>query len=106
MLPLTYIAFIAICFYWQVRVVKAGKSTKVKAIGLFALYSLAPTLLYGTVFMILVGIEELADAAIIGEGYARSLVFVIVGGWVVVLLATAVFSLVLLFLKRNDGDET
>ena len=103
---LIYLTFVAVVFYWQAKKVKAGKSTKGKAIGIYAAYTIAPVILYGAVFFALVGVEELTNTAIIGEGYARSLLFVIAGGVAVVLLATLVFSLVVLSIKRRDIDET
>ena len=96
---LIYLLFIAIVFYWQIKVVKTNKNTKRKAIGLYAAYTIAPVILYGIIFMVLVGIEELTDTAIIGEGYARSLLFVMVGGLVVVIVTTLLFSAVALAMK-------
>lgn len=106
MLLLIYLAFIAVLFNWQVKMVKARKTAKGKAIGLYAAYSIAPIILYGVVFLALVAIEELTDAAIIGEGYARSLPFVIVGGLTVTLLATLIFTLVVMFLKLRNFNAT
>jgi hypothetical protein len=106
MLVLIYLAFVAVAFYWQAKKVKAGKSTIGKAIGTYAAYAIAPVILYGAAFFALVGLEELTHTAIIGEGYARSLLFVIAGGVAVVLLATLVFSLVVLAMKRKDIDAT
>ena len=106
MLILIYLTFIATVFYWQVKKVKAGECTKGKAIVLHAAYTMVPVVLYGVVFMVLVGIEEFTDIAIIGEGYARSLPIVIIGGVVVSFLATLVFSLVVLAMKRRDINAT
>lgn len=105
-MALIYLLFIAIVFYWQIKVVKTDKSTKRKAIGLYAAYTIAPIILYGIVFLTLVGIEELTDTAIIGEGYARSLLFVIAGGFIVVIIATLLFSAVVLTIKTNKFNST
>lgn len=106
MLVLIYLTFVAVTFYWQAKKVMAGKSAKGKAIGTYAAYTIAPVILYGAAFFALVGVEEFTNTAIIGEGYARSLLFVMAGGVAVVLLATLVFSLVVLAMKRRDVDAT
>ena len=84
----------------------AGKNSKGKAIMLHLAYTITPIILYGVVFLALVGIEELADTAIIGEGYARTLPFIIIGGLSVTLLITLMFSLVLIFIKQPNTNAT
>ncbi len=98
-MALLYLLYIAAVFYWQTKAVKSGKKTKKKAIGWYAVYAIAPVIAYGIVFMVLVGVEEFADVTIIGEGIARTLVCVIVGGLVVVIVTTLLFSLVLFSMK-------
>jgi len=102
MLVLIYLTFVAFVFYWQIKKVKVGGSAKGKAIRLYAAYTIAPIMLYGAVFIALVGTEEITDASIIGEGYARSLAFVLAGGVAVVLLTTLAFSIVIVTMKRKD----
>lgn len=102
MIILIYLAFVIAIFCWQLKLVKTGKSTKGKAIWLNLACTIAPTILYGVVFLALVGIEELTDTAIIGEGYARTLLFVIIGGVAVTLLSTLIFSLVVIFIKQKE----
>ena len=106
MAALIFVVFLAVVFYWQIRNVRHRKTSKKKAVGLFAGYTIASIALYGSVFMALVGIEELTHTAIIGEGYARTLPIVIVGGTVVVILSTLVLSIVLYFLKIEDKKAT
>lgn len=106
MAVLLFVLFIIFVFYWQIRIVKVGKRSKKKAIGLYAGYTFTPVILYGSVFMGLVGIEELTHTAIISDGYARSLPLVIVGGTAVVIITTLVFSIVSLFLKTEDESAT
>ena len=103
MLALAYLTFVATVFCWQFRLAIIGKRTKGKAILAFASFSIGPIILYGAAFIALVGLEELNGATIIGEGYARTLPLVIVAGVGVVLLATLVFSLLILAMKRKDG---
>ena len=104
MLLLIYLAFVITIFYWQMKLVKSGKNTKWKAIWLNLACTIAPVLLYGVVFLALAGLEELTDTAIIGEGYARTLPFVIIGGLTMPLLSTLIFSLVVIFIKQHDNN--
>jgi len=101
-MALIYLLFIAIIFYWQIKVVKANKSTIRKTIGLYAVYTIAPVILYGIIFIALAGVEELADLAIISEGYARSLLFVMGGGLAVVVVTTLLFSALALAMKAIE----
>ena len=100
-MALIYLLYIAVVFYWQTKAVKSSKNTKRKAIGLYAVYAIAPVIVYGVVFITLVGIEELAETAIISEGISRTLFFVIVGGMGVVIVTTLLFSFVVLSIKIN-----
>jgi len=90
-------------FFWQFKRLKRGKVTKPGAIGLFAGYSILPVVLYGVVFFILVGLEEVIGQAIIGELYARSLLFVLIGGAILVLISTAIFAAVAIVTKSDDN---
>jgi len=92
-------------FSWQFKSLKQGKVTKPKAIGLFAGYSFLPVVLYGVVFFIIVGIEEILDKAIIGELYARSLLFVLIGGSLLVLISTVFFAAVAMVTKSDDNSN-
>lgn len=105
-MALIYLLYSAVVFYWQIKIVKAGKSTKRKAIGLYTVYTIAPIILYGIVFITLVGVEELTDTAIIGEGYARTLPFVIAGGFAAVTITTLLFLAVVLAMKTNKLNST
>ena len=100
-----YIIFVVAVFYWQAKLIRSGKRSKVKAIGLHLLYTISPIIIYGAVFFALVGIEELTGTAIIGEGYARTLPIIIVGGVGISLLATVVFSLLAIFLKQGPDKD-
>ena len=103
---LIYLAYAVGIFYWQINRVKAGNCTKGKAIVLHAAYIALPVVLYGAVFGVLTGLEELTDSAIIGESYARTLPFAMVGGVAIAFVATLLFSLVVLAIKRRNADET
>jgi len=103
---LIYLVFVAAIFYWQMKLVMAGKKSKGKAIMSHLAYTIAPIILYGAVFLALVGIEELADTTIIGEGYARTLPFIIIGGLSMTLLGTFIFSLVVIFTKQPNTNAT
>jgi hypothetical protein len=105
MAALIYLFFIAAVFYWQIKSVKVGKNTKRKAIILNAVCSIAPVILYGIVFIFLIGIEELMGSAIIGEAYARLLIFVIAGGLVVTLVSSVVFIITTMVMKIDDLNK-
>lgn len=98
-MALIYLLYIAAVFYSQIKAVKSGKKTKKNAIGWYAVYAIAPVIAYGIIFLVLVGVEEFAEVAIIGEGIARTLIFVIAGGLVVVIVTTLLFSIVLFSMK-------
>ena len=100
-MALIFLLYIAIVFYWQIKILKTGKNTKIKAIGLYAAYTIMPIILYGAVFITLVGIEELTNTAIISEEYARSLLFVIIGGIAVTIVTTLIFSIVVFVMKNK-----
>lgn len=106
MLVMIYLAFLVVLFYWQINNVKTGKCGKGRVIVLHAAYTIVPVVLYGAMFVVLVGVEEFTGTAIIGEGYARSLFFVIAGGVAVVLLSTLIFSIVVLSMKPRDINAT
>ena len=100
-MALIYLLYIIVVFYWQIKTLKTGKNTKIKAIGLYVTYMIVPIILYGVVFITLVGIEELTNTAIINEEYARSLLFLIVGGIAVTIVTTLVFSIVVFMMKNK-----
>ena len=103
MVFLFLIVIIAVVFFWQHKRLKQGKSTKSKSIGLFAGYSFIPVVLYGVVFFILAGLEEIFNKAIIGEFYARSLLYVLGGGSILVLISTVLFAAVAMVTKSDDN---
>jgi len=103
MVFLFFFVIVAAVFFWQYKRLKQGKTTKSKAIALLAGYSLVPVVLYGVVFFILAGLEEIFNMAIIGEFYARSLLFVLGGGAIFVLISTALFAAVAMVTKSDDN---
>lgn len=100
MLILIFLLFVAGVFFWQFNRMSTGSTSKPRAISLFAGYSTSPVLLYLAVFLVFIGIEEISTHAIIGEGYARSLPFVIAGGLAVVVVATIIFSLLAFTIRK------
>ncbi|MEH6471935.1 MAG: hypothetical protein V7752_11845 [Halopseudomonas sp.] len=105
-MALVYLLFVVAIFYWQFSAVRAGKVSKLKALGRYVGYSIAPVVLFGVGFVGLVGVEELTGGAFIGEGYARSLPFVIAGGSAVVMLTSLLFALLAWLIKpKQDGDR-
>lgn len=86
-------------FIWQLSRVRRGLSSRLKGIVWYAIYSWVPVLLFVGVYFALVGLEELLKTSLIGEGYARSVTMVGLGGTAFVILGTMVFASVLAFIK-------
>ena len=86
-------------FVWQFRRIRRGLTSRLKGITIYAGWSAVPVLLYVGFFFTLLGAEELFDASLIGEGYARSLVILGGGGLALVVLGTVVFSIVVQFVR-------
>ena len=97
-----YILFIIFIFIWQLNKVKDGKLSKRKAIVMYSIFTIAPIILYGLIFFILIGIEEFLNEAIISEGFARSFLIIIIGGLIIVVFTSLIFSIVLQFLKKVE----
>jgi len=90
-------------FAWQFHRVRRGLSSRLKAIVLYAAYSAVPVLLNLGIFLALVGVEELLNTSLVGEGYARSLLIVGVAGAALVIVGTIAFSIAVAFIK---GEAT
>ena len=86
-------------FVWQFHRVRRGLISRLKAIVLYAAYSTVPVLMYFGIFFALVGIEELLNTSLVGEGYARSLMIVSVGGTALIVAGTIAFSIAVAFIK-------
>lgn len=86
-------------FARQIQQVRRGTRRKFKGAILFFSYSILPVLIYGLVFLVLVGVEELTRLSLITEGFARTLLPVIGIGSAEVLLLTVIFALAVCFLR-------
>ena len=86
-------------FVRQIHQVRNGVRGKAKGTALFFCFSLAPVLVYALVFLSLVGVEEVTKHAVIGEGFARTILLVVGIGTVEVLLLTGIFAIVVNFLR-------
>jgi hypothetical protein len=86
-------------FVWQFRRVHRGVSSRFKGIVLYAAYSAVPVLMYIGIFLALVGVEELLNTSLVGEGYARSLMIVSVGGAALIIVGTIAFSIAVAFIN-------
>jgi len=86
-----------VSFGWQFRRIRGGLTSRLKGITTYAGWSAVPVLAYVGLFFALLGAEELLDASLIGEGYARSLLILGGGGLAWVALGTVIFSIVVLF---------
>jgi hypothetical protein len=105
-MALIYFPYVIVIFYWQLNNVKAGKCRRSKAIVLHAILTTLPVILYAAVFILLIGVEKFTDIAIIGEGYARTLLFVIAVGVAIAFLATFIFSLLVFVMKLGNNNTT
>ena len=79
-------------FARQIQEVRRGTRSKFKGAVLFFSYSILPVLVYGLVFLVLVGVEELTRLPVIAEGFARTLLLVVGIGSAEVLFLTAIFA--------------
>jgi len=91
-------------FARQIQQVRRGTRRKFKGAVLFVSYSILPVLIYGLVFLVLVGVEELTGLSLITEGFARTLLPVIGIGSAEVLSLTVIFAVAVCFL-RVPGNE-
>ena len=91
-----------VSFVWQLCRIRRGLTSRLKGIAIYAGWSAVPVLAYVVLFFALVGAEELLDASLIGEGYARSLVILGGGGLAWVALGTGIFSIVVLFVQSKE----
>jgi hypothetical protein len=55
--------------------------------------------MYIGIFLALVGVEELLNTSLVGEGYARSLMIVSVGGAALIIVGTIAFSIAVAFIN-------
>lgn len=95
----------AAAFVWQIGRVRRGLCSRTRGVVMYAAYSAAPVVLFVAVFLLLVGVEELADTTLVGEGYARSLIIVAAGGTALVVLGSFVFAVFAFWLRRQPGSE-
>ena len=75
--------------------VRAGRTSKRRALVLSGLAALSPTALYVAFFFALVGLEELTGAALIAEGIGRSFLIVVGLGLLVWLLVFIPFAVLI-----------
>ena len=88
-------------FVWLIGRIRGGLTSKRTGIALYAGCSALPVLAYVGLFFVLLGVEELFDASLIGEGYARSLLILAAGGLAWVALGTVIFSIVVRFVPNQ-----
>ncbi|MFN0299029.1 MAG: hypothetical protein ACKVQU_01610 [Burkholderiales bacterium] len=97
-----------VLFARQIQQVQRGAQGKMKATGMFFVWALVPTLTYAMALFALVGIEQLIETPLVGEGIARTAVFVIGIGLAEVSVLTAIFAIATRFLRvaRNPASAT
>ena len=84
-------------FARQIQQVRRGTRRKLKGAIRFFSYSILPVSIYGVVFFVLVGVEELTSRSVIAEEFARTLLLVIGIGAAEVLLLTVIFAVAVWF---------
>jgi hypothetical protein len=92
-------------FIWQYRRVRRGLSSRFKGTVLYSAYAAAPVFLYVGVFIALAVIEEMLGTSLVGEGYARSLLMVGVGGILLVVAGTIVFAAVMVLVDDTPARK-
>lgn len=105
LMPLVALAVLLVplaVFVRQYRCVRRGRRTRRAGLLRFAVFSALPAVLYVGVFLGVVGLEELTGHALIGEGYARTLPLVVVGGLGLALIGSVALALLLLFTRRSS----
>lgn len=91
-------------FMRQLRRVRDGTQGRAKAVASFVGLSLLPVLAYVLVFLALLAIEEVGKYAVVGEGFARSLLPIVgIGVSEVILLAIAFALTVAIQSSRKDA---
>ena len=86
---------------WQIRRMRRGTLSRVRTVTSFFLIATAPIVLYALAFFLAVAIEEISGIPIVTEGYARSLLLVVVVSMAWVLLLTAAFAVLVMFMSRK-----
>ena len=89
-------------FARQLLHVRRGTQRRARATALFFAYSLLPALAFAGCFLLLTGAEELSARPLIGEGFARMLVPLVVISVAEVVLLTLVFGVVARLLRTPD----
>ena len=92
--------------FMALRRVRTGRIGKLKAIALYGLAALSPTVLYVAFFFALVGIEELTGAALIAEEIGRSFLIVVGFGLLVWLLVLIPFAVLIVATKSRPPHQS
>jgi hypothetical protein len=88
-------------FVWQIRRMRRGTLSRGRAVtGLFFI-SIIPVVFYALAFFLAVAIEEVFGIPVVAEEYARSLLLVMAVSITWVLLMTAVFAILVMFMSRK-----
>ncbi len=91
-----------VLFVRQFKRIRDGLDTGRKGTLLYAAYSAVPSLLFTTIFLALIGLEEVFKISLVSEGYARAVIMLGGGGIGLVILGTLVFSVALLFFRPKQ----
>jgi hypothetical protein len=81
------------------RRIKRRASTKPRAYAGYLAVVIMPPMLYALFFLILVGLEDLFDAALISETLARSVLVLTALGLAIWLVSAIIFGLTVMFIR-------
>ena len=100
MFLIIYLTFIIWLAYYFTKKVRNNHFTNKKAVGFYSLFTTTPVVIYGVIFLILLGVEEFTTYSPISEMYGRTLLLVLVGGLVISIISTFILALFLFATKR------
>jgi hypothetical protein len=87
-------------FPLALRHIRAGRWGRLSGIVRFAGLTLAPTVIFVLLCLLLIGLEELFGAALVPEELGRSMLLVVALGLLVGILAQVIFAVALLVGRR------
>ena len=95
------VALPVVAFRWQLRRIRGGVVNKLKGIGMYAVYAALPVASFVGLYLVIVGLEEMIDKSLLSEGMARSMIPVVGWGVIEVIVLTALFAVVVMFVGRR-----
>ena len=101
-MALIYMPYVALIFFWCIRLIVIGEYSVKKGFGLYVFFVASPVVLSGALFMSMLGYEMLTKNIVMSESFARELIFTTAMGAVTVLFSTIIFILVIYLRKLSS----